>query len=352
MPLDEQKLASLLDHLEGAALALGGSALDAEARQQLCTRLSPAALHMLEAFKGVAPPPRVVAAASRASCDIERFPEDVLGALLAFVDLPMRFTCVVASRTFRDACARMSPRLEHELVLKRFPLLTGLPVTGSSLVGVPAPKDLFRAYQDKFNGESFRAQEPEATIPLDAYTMTLELMATNTSDLTSGSVYVGREAISRLFTGEGIGASFTIPEGLFERAFDHPHTRYYANVMVSRRSRSGRLQFARLYGGCGVGENLGFALRFDTDDIASAKENKALNFLRHRADNTDMWTDPTLHLYWRPVDMPESVMDIQLPLGGPSVLLVSFQWSTITDEVDMEEPDVANCLEHFVDWSD
>ena len=261
-----------------------------------------------------------------------------------------------ALRPASYACERMSPRLEHELVLKRFPLLTGLPVTGSSLAGVPAPKDLFRMYRDKFNGESFRAEEPESTIPLDAYTMTLELISLDTSNVNPGlkSVYVGSKAISPLNTGQFYGAGFTIPEGLFERAFDHPHARYYAKVMVSRRSRSGRLQFARLCGGCGVREHLDFGLRFETDDMASAKGNEALNFIRCRADNTDMFTDPTLRLYWRPVDLPTNpeMEDMQLPLGGPSLFLVSFQWSTADDEENMSRPDLLNCLEHFVDWSD
>ena len=364
MALSEQQFASLLrslDELTGAASYLGGTALDAAAYQHACTRLSPAALHMLEAFEGFTPPPPVVAAASRASCDIERFPEDVLGALLAFVDLPMRFTCVVASRTLRDACARVSPRLEHDLVLKRFPLLTGLPVTGSSLVGVPAPKDLFRMYQDRFNGESFRAEEPESTIPFDAYTMTLELISLDTSSNVapgaSGlkSVYVGSETISPLNTGQFYGARFTIPQGLFERAFDHPHARYYVKVMVSRRWYSGRVQFARLCGGCGVREYLDFGIRFDTaDDMASAKGNEALNFIRCRGDETDMWTDPTLHVRWEPVYLPPDaeMAGMQLPLGGPTVFEVNFQWSTADAEVCMSRPEVLNCLEHFVDWSD
>ena len=211
------------------------------------------------------------ASRARTASGLARCPEDVLGAIIAFVDLPMRFTCVVASRTLRDACARMSPRLEHELVLKRFPLLTGLPVTGSSLAGVPAPKDLFRMYRDKFNGESFRAQEPEATIPLDAYTMTLELISLDNSSVAPGlkSVYVGSRAISLLNTGTPYtgppfyGAGFTIPEGLFERALDQPHLRFSANVMVSRRSQTGRVQFARLYSGV-IGEYDSIGFSFDT----------------------------------------------------------------------------------------
>lgn len=345
MALSEQQFASLLrslDELTGAASYLGGTALDAAAYQHACTRLSPAALHMLEAFEGFTPPPPVVAAASRASCDIERFPEDVLGALLAFVDLPMRFTCVVASRTLRDACMRVSPRLEHELILKKFPLLTGLPVTGSSLAGVPAPRELFRSYRGRFNGQSFSAPQPDTTIPLDAYTLALELEVLEGADTTRESVYVRSGAISWLVaTSTSIGASFTIPEGLYERALDQPHVRFSANVMVSRRSRSGRLQFARLYTGS-IGNNFGLGFEFEVDEVPYESDNTALNFIRYRADNTDMWTDPTLTLRWEP------------DARGPSAICVSFKWRTAAGRADedMDARDIANCLEHYVDWSD
>ena len=353
MPIDEQKLASLLHHLEGAALALGGSALDAEARQQVCTRLSPAAQHMLEAFKGFTLPPPVVAAASRASCDIERFPEDVLGALLAFVDLPMRFTCVVASRTLRDACMRLSPRLEHELVLKRCPLLRTLPI-GTSLAGVPAPRELFRSYRGRFDGRPFRAPQPDPTISLDTYTLALEL---EVAGRPWESAYVGSRPISQLVpTATAIGARFTIPEGLYERALDQPQFRFSANVMVSRRSRSGRLQFARLYSGV-IDHNSGIGFQFDIDDLPYASDNTALNFVRFRADHTDNWTDPTLQLYWKAADGPflsyvPEPGTFQRP-RGPSFLFACFKWNHgLEDNENMPERDIANCLEHFADWSE
>jgi hypothetical protein len=361
MALSERQYASLLqslDELRGAASYLGGTALDAAAAyQHACTRLSPAALHMLEAFKDFTPPPRVVAAASRASCDIERFPEDVLGALLAFVDLPMRFTCVVASRTLRDACMRLSPRLEYELVLKRFPLLTALPIR-TSLAGVPAPRELFRSYRGRFNGRIFRAPQPNPTISLDAYTLALELRMREAEGPWE-SVYVGSGPISQLVpTGTAIGARFTIPEGLYERALDDPHVRFSANVMVSRRSRSGRLQFARLYSGV-IDHNSGIGFQFDIDDLPYASDNTALNFVRFRADHTDNWTDPTLQLYWKARDgaflsnVPEPGT-FQRP-RGPSFLFACFKWNhgiTAEDNENMPERDIANCLEHFVDWSD
>ena len=139
----------------------------------------------------------------------------------------------------------------------------------------------------------------------------------------------------------GVGASFSIPEGLYERALDHPHVRFSANVMVSRRSRSGRLQFARLYTGS-IGDNLGFGFEFEDDDVPYASENTALNFIRYRSDHTDHWTDPTLMLRWEPDDA-----------RGPSAICVSFKWRTAGQfDEDMDAYDIANCLEHFVDWSD
>ena len=88
--------------------------------------------------------------------------------------------------------------------------------------------------------------------------------------------------------------------------------------------------------------------------MASAKGNEALNFIRCRGDETDLWTDPTLHVRWEPVDLPPDaeMAGVQLPLGGPTVLEVNFQWSTADAELCMSRPEVLNCLEHFVDWSD
>ena len=160
------KLALLARGLDDAAVALHGDLTDDAARQHAWSLLGSNAQEALRALcaAGEAPAVSTVATEPAAStrqrtarCGLERFPEDALGAIIAFVDLPMRFTCVVASRTLRDACMRASPRLEHELVLKRFPLLTGLPITGTSLAGVPAPGELFRMYQDKFNGERFES---------------------------------------------------------------------------------------------------------------------------------------------------------------------------------------------------
>ena len=126
--------------------------------------------------------------------------------------------------------------------------------------------------------------------------------------------------------------------------------------MVSRRSRSGRLQFARLFDGL-VEENTGLGFSFDVDDVPYASDNTALNFIRFRADRTDNWTDPTFQLYWQAADLPQVNVPALEPgtfqrPRGPSFLFASFKWSTAEDDENMSKKDVANCLEHYVDWSD
>ena len=346
------KLALLARGLDDAAVALHGDLTDDAARQHVWGLLGSNAQEALRALceAGEAPAVSTVATEPAASTrprtarrGLERFPEDVLGAIIAFVDLSMRFTCVIASRTLRDACMRLSPRLEHELVLKRCPLLRTLPI-GTSLAGVPAPRELFRAYRGRFNRRGFSSRRPEPSISLDAYTLALELEATNGMGTPRKSVYVGSRAIEPQVPGQGICATFTLPEGLYERALDQrtshfPHRRFSANIMVSRRSQTGRVQFARLYSGV-IGDNDSWGFDFDNDDLPYASDNTALQFIRFRTDHTDMWMDPSLYLRWN------------AGAAGRSVLHVSFVWRTAEDDDIMGERDIANCLEHFADWSE
>ena len=116
---------TLARSLNDAAVAAGQSLVsDAE----LWSLLGSNAQEVLRALcaAGEAPAVATEPAASRprSACGLATFPEDILGAIIAFVDLPMRFTCVTACSTLRDACARQSPQLEHSLVAKHFPLIT------------------------------------------------------------------------------------------------------------------------------------------------------------------------------------------------------------------------------------
>ena len=333
MALDAHKLAPLLQSLE--ALALAGSEVDDAAREQVWDSLSPAARQMAQAL--FAGRPRESAAAvvtpPRTFCGVERFPEDVLGAIIAFVDLPMRFTCVAACSTLRDACARQSPQLEHSLVAKHFPLITTF---GSA--GAPAPRDLFRTFKDFEGGNAF-AVRPETSIALKAYQLSLEIKALSWGGGTQKSIYVGTGELQSIGLGN-VTYKFTVPEAVRERVVQLPEGESWsllATVVASRRGASGRLQFAKIYQEhCSLDES--GQLDFDSTEMPLlAGSNPALNFIKFKADNTDMWTDPVLELFHN------------AEFGSVEA---RFKWRTPDAIVDMTAHEARCCLEHYLAWSE
>ena len=375
MSTDSQKLARSLND---AAVAAGASLVsDAE----LWSLLGSNAQEVLRALcaAGAAPAvsgssePAALAASTRprTARGLTRFPEDVLGAIIAFVDLPMRFTCVAACSTLRDACARLSPRLEHSLVAKRFPLINSFGSASAleqheqfvraidaqlgesdtaalSNRTLPAPRDLFRTFKD-FEGENTYVVRPETSIALDAYTLSLEIKARKLSPRAGGPgwQFNGTQESICVSTGElqsetapRVVYKFTIPEAAYERVrqLDAPasHWRLLTTVVASRRGASGRLQFAKLHHeDCQV-TSQGDQFWFDNTEIPLVAGNRALNFIKWRADNSDMYTDPVL----------------ELDSMGPSAVEAIFKWVSPHDSEDMSQHDARCCLEHYAAWSD
>ena len=52
-----------------------------------------------------------------------RVPDELLDIILGYSDLRTRFRAATTSHQFCDSIARLSPRLEYQLVRKKFPLL-------------------------------------------------------------------------------------------------------------------------------------------------------------------------------------------------------------------------------------
>ena len=52
-----------------------------------------------------------------------RVPDELLDIILGYSDLRTRFVAATTSHQFCDSIARLSPRLEYQLVRKKFPLL-------------------------------------------------------------------------------------------------------------------------------------------------------------------------------------------------------------------------------------
>ena len=344
---------TLARSLNDAAVAAGNAVVTDAARQQVWSLLGSHAQEVLRALCAAGEAPAVAgstepAAATkpRTSCGIERFPEDVLGAIIAFVDLPMRFTCVAACSTLRDACTRQSPRLEHSLLATRFPLLRTFSNIGT------APSELFHTFKE-FEGENGRSRRPESSIALDAYHLSLVITAREiepTSLYHGGWDLTGTQEAICVGTGElqseaapRVVYKFTIPDAAYERAErfeddDEAHWLFFATVVASRRDASGKLQFAKLvHEHCRRDESNQF--EFDISEMPIPAGNQALNFYKYKADNVDMYTDPQL----------------ELDMMGPSAVRATFRWQlgpTPIEEDFMTEQEARACLEHYAAWSD
>ena len=353
MSLDAHKLAPLLQSLE--ALALAGSEVDDAARELVWDSLSPAARQMAQALFAARPresAAAVVTTRPRTSCAVERFPEDVLGAIIAFVDLPMRFTCVAACSTFRDACARLSPRLEQSLVLKRFPLLATIGLTGA-----PAPRELFRTFADFSLGafssrwEAFSHAMASAA-SLNAHTLWLELeLCEQETTLDGWHIWKARESFQigagALTDAEEGRYEFTVADaGLYERISQVIRNnadrtwKIKAVVVATRRNASGQLQFAEIYRDfltntslTGPGTSI---MQFYGYDVPKDENNIALELMTLYLSNRDEQMDPCLHIYWRS--------------ASPSTIHASWKWSLPDIWENMDGSAASTVLEHFADW--
>ena len=348
---------TLARSLNDAAVAAGNAVVTDASRQQVWSLLGSNAQEVLRALCAAGAAPAVSAGSSepaalaastrpRTARGLTRFPEDVLGAIIAFVDLPMRFTCVAACSTLRDACARLSPRLEHSLVAERFPLLRTFSNIGT------APSELFRTF-NSFKMYTKAATMPGTTVHLDAYTLSLQLDLKDRDRLGDGKWGPWR-TLDTLYVGTGTRSSgatatyeFAITPGLFDQIDDAGNlSKLTATIVVSRRI-GGKLQFAKLWSG-GQNDWDEEGIVFDKDEVPFDRGNAALNFLKTRHDDTEMWEDPFVHCIWRP--------DVDDNAGGASIARARIIWyrSTIHEDPDntMNSEDAARCLEHYLAWSE
>jgi hypothetical protein len=384
---------TLIRGLEGAATAL--DVVDDETRQQIGALLSPKARQLLAALTAPAPPTPTAEAAD-ASADqcapaaaseeapepaveeppekkpavfgvpaaafvvtgFDDLPEDALGAIASFSDIKT-LTCVATCRALRDAAAKLSPRLEHALVLKKFPLL-GTVV--KSPEGSPAPGELFSTYTRYFpEGPRRRPARPEPTTALDAYTLSLELELWKRTPAPAqkgrrsrAKVTPPKTDIKSIWTGAGTfidagpnsGAyEFAIPAGVYDKAmgFEHREWRLTAKVMASRRV-DGRLQFAKLFKGGIMDVMDDGTIMFDWENVPHSRKNKGLDWQRRTYLDSEMYVDPQLHLFWSAesshFSRPKSKVEAR------------FVFSTEYDDNNMTLSDACMCLEHYVEWSE
>ena len=374
---------TLIRGLEGAATAL--DVVDDATHQQIGGLLSPKARRLLAALTAPAPATPTAEAADAADANdapaaaseeapeppakkpavfgvpaaafvvtsFDDLPEDALGAIASFSDIKT-LTCIATCRALRDACAKLSPRLEHALVLKKFPLLG---TVLKSPEGAPAPGELFSTYTRFFEGPR-RRPRPEPTTALDAYTLSLEIelykpvdgRQSRWADVPASamaerqSVYSGtgvlREQSSSLPCYE-----FPIPAGVFERVDDLTSRswRLRAKVMASRRV-GGRLQFAKLFQGGVMDWIDDGTVIFDWEEIPPNPENGGVLWQYRNMADYDLYVDPQLNLVW--------AQESGVFANRQSKVEARFKLMTEGDTSDMSLSDACLCLEHYVGWSE
>ena len=274
----------------------------------------------------------------RTASGLQAFPEDVLGAIIAFVDLPMRFTCVVACGAMRDAAAKLSPRLEHALVLRRYPMLA---TTGSTPTDAQPPRELLRTYKRYFRSTR-RFALPLPITTLDEYTFSLELDVNQALPTAEGaqqrfrrrSVWIGTGTLS---ADDSPAFSFSVPNDVYEKVDDYMDRGWHlkAKVMASRQVSGGRVQIAKLFYG-GVDDMDYGGVYFSWEIIPYNRRNKALDWLLRIHGDHELDVEPQLALYWN--------------LTRREVR-ARFAFMTPDDRGDMSLSDACMTLEHFVEWS-
>jgi len=269
---------------------------------------------------------------------LQAFPEDVLGAVISFVDLPMRFSCVVACGAMRDAAAKLSPRLEHALVLRRYPMLA---TTGSTPTDAQPPRELLRTYKRYFRSTR-RFALPLPINTLDEYTFSLELDVNQALPTAEGaqqrfrrrSVWIGTGTLS---ADDSPAFSFSVPNDVYEKVDDYMDRGWHlkAKVMASRQVSGGRVQIAKLFYG-GVDDMDYGGVYFSWEIIPYNRRNKALDWLLRIHGDHELDVEPQLALYWN--------------LTRREVR-ARFAFMTPDDRGDMSLSDACMTLEHFVEWS-
>ena len=288
---------------------------------------------------------------------------DPLAEVLRFGDFGAVFACVAASRALRDAIDQLSPILQYELVINRFPILAtlscGSPVDPMREL---SPRELHESQRQLVRNSAWLDFGPR--LGLDAYVFSIEIecgtmKGVNVRPIDScfgasvpkgvRSAHVGTGTIRPAEPGTPI--SFDFPAGLWphieypQLVEEHPHLiDFRVTIMASRRGTHSR---AILYRGWMELEHL--------ERLSMPMGGGGRNYWGHQSEafgwlannngqELGLRRKPALDLSWK-------LMDPQLS-EGRSVIEARFKW-VCSDHNRIWEPAGDDALEHFrlmCDW--
>jgi len=249
---------------------------------------------------------------ARASRTVTRLATDLLREVLSYSELRTLAAGASTCRVLRDA---VPPKLAHELVLRKFPILSTVVDASTPM---PPARELFESQAQLFDA-------PPPTIApsrgLDEYVFSLELTVGSSKHVGTGVALENSEGHAQIsFTG--------IPKALWD-ADDHGDTR--ANVMATRK---GTLRRAALFSG-GVEDGDETTLYFEWNRIPS--KSPMAEWINTAIAHHNICYKPMFQLEW----------------NGPAAenwkgeLTARFRWDSDDSVEDMSLEDACIVLEHW-----
>ena len=251
---------------------------------------------------------------ARASRTVTRLATDLVREVLSYSDLR---TLAAGAATCRALLEAVPPKLAHELVVRKFPILSTIVDAAKPM---PPARELFESQSRLFDAP------PPTVAPtrgLDEYVFSLELTV-------DGSNYIGTgvldEAEAQIrFTG--------IPKALWDY-LEEDLDGSRANVMATRK---GTLRRAALYSGA-VEDGDGSVLFFEWNRIPS-KSATAL-WINTASGGHNVYYKPLLKLNWHEPAR-------QGTGAGTCDLIAKFMWDSDDSAEDMSLEDACIVFEHW-----
>ena len=250
---------------------------------------------------------------ARASRTVTRLATDLLREVLSYSDLRTLAAGAVTCRALLEA---VPPKLAHELVLARFPILTTIVDVAKPM---PPARELFESQALLFGAP------PPAVVPsrgLDEYVLSLELTVDGSKHVGTGVVLDNTEAQIR-FTG--------IPKALWDAAATIEE-RITANIMATRR---GTLRRAALYSG-DVEDVMTTVICFEWNRIPC--ENVAMGWISAGGGPHNVYYKPLICVEWK---APAAAA------AETTELTATFKWDSDDQADDMNLEDACLMLEHW-----
>ena len=249
---------------------------------------------------------------ARASRTVTRLATDLLREVLSYSELRTLAAGACTSRTLLDA---VPPKLAHELVLARFPILTTIVDVAKPM---PPARELFESQTGLFDAET---PDVSPTHSLDEYVFSLELTAGSAKHVGTG-VAQDDEAMAQI--------CFSIPKTMWDLTYT-TDDRVTVNIMATRRET---LRRVALYSG-DVDDGHGDALFFEWHRLPTQVDSMA--WIRNAgATGSNLLFNPMICVDW-----------CHSAAAGTCELFVRFKWDAEDDEHDMDLEDACLMLEHW-----